>query len=541
MTTGTHVGTDATRRNPRIGHRVAWVTVALFAVALTIAFLRLRALDYDLGFVIPETVWNVDIVQTVDAHGETVRLQTFLPAGDARQRVFDERNQSDDFSFSTRDDGGNRVGAWVADAATGSRVVTWSFRFVGTAVRYDLSREFRLGDTPPGAAGETLEPTPDIQSTAPEITALAQGLVPQDRGLVGFLHAAFDRVGSLGYKPFKGSTDALTALRLGEASCNGRSRLFVALLRAQGVPARLVGGLVLERGTKRTSHQWVEVWIGGHWVPFDPTNGHFAEIPHNYLTLYRGDHVLFRHTSDVGFDYGFTARSSMEPRQSLEQRSHVLGFWAVFSHLGIPLELLKVIIMIPVGALVAVIFRNVLGLRVFGTFLPVLIAAAARSTGFWWGALGFAMLVVLVSGIRRLLDRLQLLHSAQLAVLLTTVIGTSLLLALGAERAGLTDLAHMTLFPVAIMAITAERFSVIDEEEGTRVAFATMARSLIVIGFCYLTMNSLSLQILMLGFPELLLVVIAVDIWLGRWIGLRFTEWIRFKVLLWRRGAGEAA
>jgi uncharacterized protein with transglutaminase domain len=72
----------------------------------------------------------------------------------------------------------------------------------------------------------------------------------------------------------------------------------------------------------------------------------------------------------------------------------------------------------------------------------------------------------------------------------------------------------------------------VEIEEGRRTAMLTFARTAIVIVFCYVTMNSLSLQILMLGFPELLLLVIAIDIWLGRWMGLRLTEWLRFRQLL---------
>ena len=62
------------------------------------------------------------------------------------------------------------------------------------------------------------------------------------------LRRIYDFVSAMPQRPFKGTTDALTALRLGEASCNGKSRLFVALARAAGIPARLVGGLVLETG-----------------------------------------------------------------------------------------------------------------------------------------------------------------------------------------------------------------------------------------------------------------------------------------------------
>jgi len=531
---------EHTRRAPNLGRRVAVVIGVLLLLSGVTAFLRLRALDYDVTFMTPATVFDVDLIQTVDTNGDEVSLKTFLPSPESRQRIFDERNQSGDLQFTSSLDDGNRVGIWRAADVRGKQVVTWSFRAATSAVRYEIDPAIKLGAVASGVDRETLEPTKAIQSTAPEVTALAASLVPPDRSVLGFLRATFDRVQSLGFKPFKGTTDALTALRLGEASCNGRGRLMAALARSVGLPARLVGGLVLENGSKRTSHQWVEVWLGGHWVPFDPTNHHFAEIPYNYLALYRGDHVLFKHTSDLDFRYSYVIKRSFVPRQELEQKKQVLGFWAVFAQLGIPLDLLKVIIMIPLGSLVVVIFRNVIGLRTFGVFLPVLIAVAARATGYWWGILGFSAMILFTSLVRRLLEKLELLHTAQLAVLLTTVIGSMLLLALGAERLGLTDLAKVTLFPVAIMALTSERFAVVEDEEGRRAAWMTLFRSLVAVGFCYLTISSLSLQILMLGFPELLLAVIAADIWLGRWIGMRATEWLRFKGLL-RERSGQVA
>ena len=204
------------------------------------------------------------------------------------------------------------------------------------------------------------------------------------------------------------------------------------------------------------------------------------------------------------------------------------------------MELLTLIIMIPLGALVVVIFRNVMGLRTFGTFLPALIAAAARNTGFLWGTIGFCLIIVLVSLARRGLRRMELLHSPQLAVLLTLVIGMLLMLTLLGARLGLAGLAKVSLFPVAILAITAERFALMEEEDGSWLAWQTLGQTLLVVFFCYLTMSSLSLQILMLAFPELLLVIMALDIWLGRWVGLRLSEWLRFRRLIWPR-KGDAS
>jgi transglutaminase-like putative cysteine protease len=44
------------------------------------------------------------------------------------------------------------------------------------------------------------------------------------------------------------------------------------MLRAAGIPARPVSGVVLV-GNAFYFHAWVEVWLGGHWIPVDPTFG----------------------------------------------------------------------------------------------------------------------------------------------------------------------------------------------------------------------------------------------------------------------------
>ncbi len=514
--------------------KVLVTSLLLVAVALGVAGSRLYQRDFDFGFMVPERVFEVTLTQSATGHGEAMSLKTFLPLSDERQTILSESNDPSDFVFQTKMDGTNRLASWKAASVKGERVVSHSFRVKLDQVVYDISPEFKLGEADGEPEKQYIEPTETIQSSAAEIIALSSSLVPEDGSLLEYIRASFDYTQSLGFKPFKGTTDALTALRLGEASCNGRGRLLVALMRAQGIPARLVGGIVLESGEKKTSHQWVEVRVGGNWVPMDPTNHHFAMIPQNYLVLYRGDHVLFKHSSDIAYDYKFSIRSSLVPAQELGNSEEDLGLWAVFHRMGIPLNLIKIVIMIPVGAIVVVIFRNVFGLRTFGTFLPVLIAASAQNTGIWWGLAGFSALILLVSLVRRLTAKLQLLHSPQLAVLLTALILFMMALALLGDLWGIPALGRISLFPVAILTITSERFTLMEIEEGFRAAWGTLIRTLLVVALSYLCLTSLSLQILMLAFPELLLVVAAVDIWLGRWMGLRVTEWLRFKSLAFR-------
>lgn len=53
----------------------------------------------------------------------------------------------------------------------------------------------------------------------------------------------------------------------------GMARLLAELARTVGYPARVVSGLAITpRGA--LAHAWAEVWVGGNWVPADPTHGH---------------------------------------------------------------------------------------------------------------------------------------------------------------------------------------------------------------------------------------------------------------------------
>ena len=67
-----------------------------------------------------------------------------------------------------------------------------------------------------------------------------------------------------------GPQDASTVLVRGRGRCSGRANLAVGLLRAIGIPARVVQGMVIASGGARW-HRWGEAWLGPlGWTPFDP-------------------------------------------------------------------------------------------------------------------------------------------------------------------------------------------------------------------------------------------------------------------------------
>jgi hypothetical protein len=89
----------------------------------------------------------------------------------------------------------------------------------------------------------------------------------------------------------------------------------------------------------------------------------------------------------------------------------------------------------------------------------------------------------------------------------------------------------VALFPMVIIAMTIERMSVVWEERGPVDALRAAFGSLVIAVFAYLAMGMDWLEHLIVTFPELLLVVLALVVLAGRYTGYRLLELTRFKAL----------
>ncbi len=518
------------------------LVVLLLILPFSLMAYKLIGQGYSFNDLLPTQAWQIEIVMQADGYGEDIDMSVYLPRTDLRQTISDETSSSGPFSLLLETVDGNRIGRWSGQEISGRQLTRYSFTAHGSRLRYTLPSDLTIPAQYSPDLLPYLKEESGIQVNDPQIALTLLELFPEGTPDIVTAVTRIHRhlQDNLENRNFSGYTDALTALKLGEASCNGKSRLFLALARKLNIPGRLVGGLVMEKGSKRTSHQWVELYINGHWVPFDTINDHFAELPANYLSLYTGDLVLFRHTDDINFQYAFHGTRRLQPRSDSEEHLTESGLnlsniYPYFERIGISQNHLKIILMIPLGALVVVIFRNIIGLETFGTFLPALIAAASRETGILWGMIGFVMIIVATAMVRRLLDWLQLLHSPKMSIILTVVVVMLLLITVLSVNAGQMNLAHISLFPIAILAITAERFAILEEEQGWRKAFSMTGTTIIVTLFAYIVMDSMFLQSMILAFPELLLVLVAINIWLGKWIGIRVMEFIRFRHIIFNR------
>lgn len=518
---------------------VAVVPALLVIAASALAFYKITYLGYNLNAVIQSESYLLETVLEFDGHSSPVEVSMALPQSLPNQTVSDEAFNSADLKFEVVEKEGDRRGNWVSQGTVGRRRLGYTATVMTRNQRFLIDSSLATAQPVPDSIAQFLLADSAIQADSPEIASLADSLgVAGSRTLLDNVNRIYQYVThGLRYVAYSGQTDALTAYHIGEASCGGKSRLMVALARHAGVPARLVGGKILEPGQSTATHIWVDLYVRGHWVPFCPTNKYFAEIPSNYLILYYSERPFITHTRDINFKFYFNLRKRLVSNMAglSDLKSHpldILNVWSSFKRSAISLELLRIIIMLPIGVLAVVLFRNIIGIETFGTFMPALIAVGWRDTGLLNGALLFTLIVVFGAVVRFFLNRLQLLHTPRLAVILSAVVLFILLLTGLGVSMGFLDLARVALFPMVIMTLTVERFSLIAEESGVKKAIAMAFFTLLVATCAFGLMASRFLQAIVISFPETILLVVALYIYIGRYSGFRLMELFRFRHIL---------
>ena len=509
--------------------------IILIAIFVAVFYAHLNTVSGLSGALLPEIIYQYKLKIFFDTDGD-VEINTFLPAENERQEILDETIIAKELELEEKSGIDGRYVTWRGDEKANH--IEYNGLFSLQASRYQISRELTIPDDYAQELKGYLNATQVVPVKHPEIQALWDKIKPEQ---VDNTYDVLQAIYAYNYEqietlPFKGLTDSLTALRLGSASCNGKSRLFISLARLNNLPSRLIGGVILNNKKKKTSHQWVEVYINGHWVPFDATNGHFGYLPENYVELYRGDHSLFRHTSNINFDYFFySSRENLSPalyRDYSLNESFIPNAAQSLQELGLSIKSSYIFLLLPLCTLIIAFLRNIVGINTFGVFMPMLIAAACIFTGLWLGLIGFFLVLLLAFIGHGILGRFHVLKVPRLAAIITllsivTLIGISRLDANFGIEFGI-----LALFPTIIISFTADRIHQMSDEKNWPDLIKNGLGTLLTILLCYLALNSILLQGVFALYPELLILVLAALIYIGNWTGIRVNEVFRFRHLI---------
>lgn len=210
---------------------------------------------------------------------------------------------------------------------------------------------------------------------------------------------------------------------------------------------------------------------------------------------------------------------------------------------GVPFNTLYFLLIFPVITTLVVILRQFIGLQAFGIYTPAIITAvflAMGSNNVWDIRYPIAVYVaVLVIGMlmRYALRHFRLLYLPRVGLTVTIVSFSVLAILTVAASFDRLGFATASFFPLLILITLVEKFVAIQIEKGTRTGIIIALETLIIaiIGFLLLSPGTFIGQYiisLLVIHPYIVLLIIPINIALGKWTGLRVAEYLRFRDVL---------
>lgn len=488
---------------------------------------------FALGFpLLPDdkkTVWTIEAKIDFIARGDPVIVSFALPPQTQNIVLMEEDFASPDYGFSELISPTGRRAQWSKRMTTGPQTVYYRLSvYENNQVTQALTPDLPL---------EPEKPEFDEVHKTAAITLLDQ-VRNKSANTEIFTRELISTLNS-------NAPSQNQSLLLNEQSSEDyKTHLIINLLALEGISARIVRGLYLEGGRRRQSlANFVEVYTGSQWLLFNQNSGESGQ-PKNFLVWQRGDQSLLDVVGGKNSKISFSIIKNVQSTRNLVVRDSMNKQAGIidFSIYSLPIEqqnAFKMILLLPIGALIVVIMRLLIGIRTSGTFMPILIALALIQTTLVTGIIIFLIVVGTGLLIRSYLSRLNLLFVARISAVIIVVIAIMASISIISNKLGFGQAMTVTFFPMIILAWTIERMSVLWEEDGPREVFIQGGGSLLTAVIAYLFMTNRIIEYLTFNFPELMLVNLALILILGQYTGYRLSELYRFHSLERRHASDQ--
>jgi len=497
--------------------QIGLVAGILIAIGLGLTLYKKIELGFPLLPGQRQAVWTLESKVSFKPIGGPIEISLALPDPQAGWVVLDDHFASSGFNFSVQELQGDRRARWTRQSLERTTTLHYKLEVYRSDI-YDLG----------GSA------VPDI--VLPELT---QDRLAAMEGMVALL-----REQSSGSESFtalllqqlvREQMDQDAAFLFGSRE---ESKLAVVMdvLAFAGIPSQTVKGIFLEDGRRRQKMDTlIEIYDGDRWHLFDPGNAQ-PGLPENFFVWQRGAKSVLDVVGGESSQLEFAIVKNTLPIKTvlfMEQqvKERLLLDFSIYS---LPVEqqgVFKGLLLIPVGALVVVLLRILVGIRTSGTFMPILIALAFIQTTLLTGLVIFLMVVGVGLWIRFYLTYLNLLLVARITAVVIVVILLMAALSIISYKLGFDQLLTVTFLPTIILAWTIERMSILWEEEGGHEVLIQGGGSLFAAILAYLLMSVDLVEHLTFNFPELMISLLGVVLLLGKYTGYRLVELYRFRDL----------
>jgi len=198
---------------------------------------------------------------------------------------------------------------------------------------------------------------------------------------------------------------------------------------------------------------------------------------------------------------------------------------------GISEEVLIYILLLPLLATLISFSRQVIGLRNLGVYHPLLLTFAFISLGIKPGLIIFLTVMVLANCIGYLVKKISLLYLPRITIIVTIITLAVLVLALLIFLSGY-KIQVKDYLPIVIILSLTDKLVSFQIKKNLKSTLILSAGTLIIAIIGFYLVNIRGIQSIVLSYPLIYLsLILIINLFLGRFKGLRLNEAWRFRSL----------
>lgn len=204
----------------------------------------------------------------------------------------------------------------------------------------------------------------------------------------------------------------------------------------------------------------------------------------------------------------------------------------------LPINLIALLLTITLATLLITIFRQIIWFSVFGIYNPLLFALSLPFIGVKTTLILFLIAFIATSLTRRFTKKIYLLHSAKMSILITIyllliILTTGLSFVFNVQWIDSEIFKNtLVIFPVIFSIIVANKVFYEEAKIFSKTWLISVIEFAIITMSVYFITNWTTLKNLLLAYPESIIIILILNILIGRFTWLQILEIFRFKPLL---------
>ncbi len=195
---------------------------------------------------------------------------------------------------------------------------------------------------------------------------------------------------------------------------------------------------------------------------------------------------------------------------------------------GVPANTIILILLLPFLATLFIAARQIIGIPTLEMLVPIALSAALVATGLLVGAVLLASILIASIISQIILKRIRIMQLPKMALSLFLISIFVLMTLIAASSLRLFDVSQISFLPIILLVLLSDKIVSLQLTRGIKPSIVITFFTLLLggIGYAILTYQFIRFSILL--YPELILLLIPINIIIGRYFGLRLTEYHRF-------------